>query len=258
MEQPIANRRGVSPFWLVVAGLTTITLLAAVSMASQLASSGPGANERGLVNAVQPVVVLLPLNLVLVVGLSARSRFAHVAALAVLASVVLIVANDLARTRQVQPLAVAIGLAAAATLVTLVIDRRRYWGGRAFHSTAGVLASVDWTGFALYVVLATVAVGLTWWASFNATFGRVLPDHPAEAMVVAAAFAVLAISAGALLLAMDRLPGVILALGGLTVAFAAFAGDIGSGAGATTQPASIGMTVLALAGIVLVAKWAAR
>jgi hypothetical protein len=120
------------------------------------------------------------------------------------------------------------------------------------------VAGVPWDLALIYVVLTFVAVSLANWVVYHATFGRVHPDGPSELTLIVSGFAAVAIGAGGVLFPFYRIAGAILALAGLTVALVDFAGEFRPEEAISTQLFELGVTGLALVGVVLLVRSSGR
>jgi len=257
VDHPTLELPDSASTWLAIAGLATLVVLAAASAAWSLATPRPGPGGTAA-DVVQPVATALAVNVLLIIGLSARSRVAHIAALAVLSYQTAAVSYVLITIGFVEPFRFAAGIVGGVTLIVLILDWRRYWRSPRALSRGSLLAAVDGTVVLLYAVLTMVTVLLASWAVFHATFGRALPDGPSEMIVVASGFAAFAIAAGGLLLPLHRVAGVVLAFGGLTVAFGAFASDVRPADDLFAQMLELIGAGLALVGMFLLARWSGR
>ncbi len=259
MDQPRLRQSSSSSIRLATAGLAVLAFLAAASAAWSLASPGSGARGAIVSDVASPVATAVAVNALLIVGLSARWRIAHATALALLCYMTATFSHGLVATGIGDPFRMAAGIVGAATLIVLVIDWRRYWRSPGDALRGSSLAVVDWISVVLYAVLTIVTFLLMNWVFYHATFGRVLPNGPSDLTVVVSGFAVAAIAAGGLLLPLQRLAGAVLAFGGLTVAFGAFASEIRA-AGEVFGPQLFQLpgAGLALLGLVLLVRSSGR
>jgi hypothetical protein len=234
-----------------------LAFLAAASAAWSLASPRPGPGGTAA-DVVQPVATAVAVIVLLIVGLSARSRIAHIAALTVLSYQTAAFGFGIVTTGFVETFRFAAGIVGVVTLIVLILDWRRYWRSPRALSRGSLLSAVDWTLVLLYAVLTIVTVLLASWAVFHSTFGRELPDGPSELIVVASGFAAFAIAAGGLLLPLNGVGGAVLAFGGLMVAFGAFASEIRPADDVSAQQSELTGAGLALAGMFLLVRWSGR
>jgi hypothetical protein len=233
-----------------MAGLVGLAVVAVLSAVMSLSAT----DTADISDVAQSIVIAVALSTLMIAGLSTRSPIAHLVALGILVYLMIEAGWSIVTAEVAEPFRLASGVLAGSTFVALVADWKRYWKPSGARTSRPVLADVQWTQIALYTVLATVALSLVGWALFSATFGRLTPGGPAELTVVVGGFGAVAIAIGAMVLVLHRPSGAILVLGGLTVAFIAFAGDLQADDDLQTRLFKIGLAGLSLAGIVLLVK----
>ena len=247
----LSNGRNARPlFALVMAGLVALAVVAVLSAVVSLSAT----DTADISDVAQSIVIAVALSTLLIAGLSTRSPIAHLVALGILVYLMIDAGWSIVTAEVAEPFRLAGRVVAGSTFVALVADWKRYWKPSGGRTSRAALADVDWTQVALYAVLATVALCLVGWALFSMTFGRVSHGGPAELTTVVAVFGAVAIAIGAMVFVLHRPSGAILVLGGLTVAFIAFAGDLQADDILQTRLFKIGLAGLSLAGIVLLVK----